>query len=553
MQRNIQQITQRYVNRLPDNDQYYRPNDLRSWGFPAFLVNRIKIELERNLEESLMIPQSDWANTQSSAVQQAWKNFVDAIRAEARLPASYGKTVVETAVADILEMLVQPRKNVPEVIFGNDTYLSYNEIQQRLKAVVVYPHFSKLISRYMEKKERDELSKERCRKIVASADEKLTARYSPLNWAQMLKPLFKLIGGEVDTNLLRLFFEDRNKPRVARKFDLMNDSLARAELIEILSSPDLLNFEGYKDDQSTLFEDQPTEGPSAGNVSGSESSESKSRNKGNNDQNQPENKISEEEKPDQTENTADTEPEVEPQEEEEKTWNSIFDDEDESGSDKEESEEDNSLNARFKEQSAEDSDSKSESINRESSKSEGPTDQKTVERNLSSKQNDYEEKITSAEPDRATVSEDTQLKKEAQNSSPEDDEDTPIWMRYMSDEEIAEYEQQQREEEEEVEEGFDDHPIIDLTEENVSEKEIEMLQDQLSGERDLFVEEIFGGSERAFDEAVKEIAVFDTWRQASKYIQKDIFKRNLVDMYSEAAVNFTDQLQSYFISKQNQN
>ena len=75
----------------------------------------------------------------------------------------------------------------------------------------------------------------------------------------------------------------------------------------------------------------------------------------------------------------------------------------------------------------------------------------------------------------------------------------------------------------------------------------------LSNDEKLFVEEIFRGSDRAFDQAIEDIAAYDSWRDVSKYIEKDIFKRNLVDMYSEAAVDFTDRLQSYFLEKQNRN
>jgi hypothetical protein len=92
-----------------------------------------------------------------------------------------------------------------------------------------------------------------------------------------------------------------------------------------------------------------------------------------------------------------------------------------------------------------------------------------------------------------------------------------------------------------------------LTNENATDEEINELKEQLSGDRELFVEEIFRGSDRAFDEAVENIATYDSWRDASKYIEKDIFKRNLVDMYSEPAVDFTDRLQSYFLEKQNRN
>jgi hypothetical protein len=553
MQSNIQQITQQLVDRLPENDQYYRLDELRSWEFPSFIVRRIKIELERNLEESMIIPKTDWANTQSDAVLDAWQQFVTAIREEARLPASYGKTVIETAVADVVEMLVQPRKNIPKVIFRTDNTLSYDQLRERMQAVVVYPHFPKLVLRYMQKKERDELSKDHCKKIISNADKKLTKDYSPLNWAQMLEPLFKLVDGDIDTNLLRLFFEDKQMPRIARKFDLMDDMLTRAELIEVLSSPDLLNFEGYEDDQSSLFNDQPSES-SVKDSSGlkvpnreSETKEQETAQQG---------AVEKEPEPKSTEDTEDPGElgDEDKSDEDEKMFNADFSSDEEQSAESDDSEdaEEASLNAIFRD---EDEEAEPEKTVEQSVDSEDDKDDEVEEEDpqeeLANDGDDHLEERVSEEKE--LTEPDTQANGQEQET--ESDEETPIWMRYMSDEEIEEYnkQQQQEEQDEEVEEGFIDDPIIDLTNEEASDEDIEMLRKQLSDDRDLFVEEIFGGSERAFDQAVEEIAAYSNWSDASKYIEKDIFKRNLVDMYSEAAVDFTDRLQSYFLEKQNQN
>jgi hypothetical protein len=560
MQRNIQQITQQFVDRLPENDQCYRLDELRSWGFPAFLVKRIKIELKRNLEESLIIPKTDWANTQSDAVQNAWQKFVDAIQAEARLPASYGKTVIETAVADIVEMLVQPRKNIPEVVFGKEDQLSYDLLCEQVKSVVVYPHFAKLVPRYMQKKELNKLSKDRCRKIVSKADEKLTARYSPLNWAQMLEPLFKLLDGEIDTNLLRLFFEDKNKPRIARKFDLMNDLLTRAELIEVLSSPELLNFEGYEDDQSRLFEDQPVSEPSEQEPSGSKSSGRVSKRQKTKKQELSEEKASNEVNkesgpPVDTGNQEDKNESVE--EEDENTLNSAFVQEDDRVD--EADEEAVPLNAFFKDQNYEEieKDEIAEDLAKLSKGDLSYEDAESQDEQKNEKQSivesDNEKREQESDEIEQAQSGEIAPQENGQDQLSDEQEEIPIWMRYMSDEEIEEYEKKQKEEEEdetdEIEEGFIDDPIIDLTNEDASEQEIETLRNKLSGDRERFVEEIFRGSERAFDEAIENIAAYNNWREATKYVEKEIFKRNLVDVYSEAAVSFTDQLQNYFSGK----
>jgi len=64
---------------------------------------------------------------------------------------------------------------------------------------------------------------------------------------------------------------------------------------------------------------------------------------------------------------------------------------------------------------------------------------------------------------------------------------------------------------------------------------------------DRFVDEIFGGAEDAYEQAIDEIAAIRTWRKATEYIEKEVFGRNRVDMYDEVAVDLTDQLHSYFL------
>ena len=515
MKQIIQQITQRLIDRLPENDQYYTVEELRSWEFPSFIVRRISVELKRNLSDSMNIPKTDWANTSADAVLDAWQKFIDAIQDEARLPASYGQAVIETAVSDIIEMLVQPRKNVPDIIFGAKDELSAERLHQRLKAVVVYRHFAVVLSRYMQKKDLQTLSKERCSAIIAQADEKLTSGYSPLNWAQMLEPLFQLQDDGIDTNLLRLFFEDKKMPRIARKFDLMNTVLSRAEFIEVLSSPELLDFDGYEDDQSSLFEDQL---PAQEDDNNTQTLVSKEKDKSEQQAEGNELQESEDEqvKPDETEEIED--------------------------------EKNDSLNTVFEGESEEEEDKKATSGSEDNEKED--KDEEIKKQDDSEKIEEEKQKDSSSEQDPPSVDEQEESETDTEITSGSVEE-TPMWMRYMSDEEIEEYKNEHgAEEDEEVDEdGFIDEPIIDLTKENASDEEINNLRDMLSDDEELFVEEIFRGSDRAFDQAIEDIAAYDSWRDVSKYIENDIFKRNLVDMYSEAAVDFTDRLQSYFLEK----
>lgn len=177
---------------------------------------------------------------------------------------------------------------------------------------------------------------------------------------------------------------------------------------------------------------------------------------------------------------------------------------------------------------------------------------------------DLEEEIESQNPSEVTSeeeitekenahSEEQQVSTEEKDSefeiTAEEKKETPMWQRFMSSEELEELAEQEEESSysEELEE-YEEEPIFDLsTEKQPSADEIAQLRSALQDKQDYFVNKIFGGSERAYDEAIEKIAAKKGWRDASRFIEKEVFKRNMIDMYSEEAVDFTDRLHNYFI------
>lgn len=481
MNQTVQQITQQLIVLLPEKKQFYRLDELRSNGFPSFIVRRIQIELERNIIRSTNLPSSDWANMQSENVDEAWQRFLQAAKAEAHLPADHIKAVVETAVSDVLSILIQPHKNIPNLLFGEKNELDYQEVCEAVKIMVVYRHFAQIIPRYMRRKGIEHLSRDRCALVIRNADEKLTGKYTPLNWAQMLEPLFKLQKGKVDSRSLRSFFEDRNKPQLTQKFTTGKNLYTRDEFIEKLSSPDSTSDEtGGK--RPVFFENLPHMKATPDE----EQAESKPQG-----QREKQGKI--EEKQESSSRSTDA-------------LNAGF-----SAPIKNEAETDDSLNAVF-------SFDQPEAL---------PNDEELGPNEASKGSGDVESLAENAERDGLN-------------------ENTPMWMRFFN--------------EEEAEPGFspeeatpDGNGILDQPAPDLREPAKDELLKWLSDNRDLFVEEIFGGSDHAFNEAVEEIITYKNWRNASKYIEKEVFKRNLINIYSEVAVNFTDRLQSYFLEKQNQN
>lgn len=521
MNRTIRDITDNLCELLPEDQQYYKLENLRSWGFPAFIVERIKVELERNLAESMRLPETDWANMQSKVVQNTWQRFIGAIREEAWLPASYAKSVIETAVADVLEMLIQPRQSIPEIVFGADNKLTKSQVVERVHALVVYRHFARLLPLYMEKKGMERLTKEKCSEIIAKTDEKITARYTPLNWAQMLEPLFILLKEKVDSSLIRMFFEDKHREHKAKKFAHLDESVNRAQLIEMLSSPESI-LKGDDDDEpdpdhveeqresgSTLREDSRDETGSSEKVQDDASG------------------INEEAVSVLPSNIS-RESRAEFQHEE-SSLNTIFAEEIEENAEPniyQEEEENNSIKDDFEE-------------NEEKQQKNG------VGADLDDASDKQESEHTGLKAGKQELTAKENSKEQSADSETEEKAETPMWQRFMSSEELQDFE------EEETffsaESDFVEEALFDTaTEDQPDEEEISKLKNRLSGEREYFVEKIFRGSERAFEEALVKIAAKKEWRGASRYIEEEIFRRNLVDMYSEEAIDFTDRLHSYF-------
>lgn len=569
----IQQTTQKFIDLLPENKQYYRINELRSRGIPSFIVERIQVELERNLAESMILPKTDWANTQSDAVLDAWHQFVQAIRAEVRLPASFAKAVIETAVADTLDMLIEPRKNIPDVIYGSNEELDYEQLCDRIKAVVVYRHFATLLPRYMQKKELDTLSRDRCNHIIRRADERLTFNYSPLNWAQTLDPLFSLLDEQVDSSMLRLFFEDKGREKIAGVFERKDASLSRAEFIEVLSSPK------WSEPHADSVEGEREK------KSGEESLETEAEKPGKTGK-----KIraeeagfgpQEEHKNDRRKEKQLDEPEQEEREEKAVEGDTLIDPQvsadAESSSRSQRDNKDSGLAALV----ASDPDQQegdTQTLNSAFGSEEEPIAFASGDEVEEETEDSTEEEAPAVFPEwEEPAGDEVEVKGEEEEETEGEEEggDKPIWMNFMSEEEKAALESEGEEEpisgitveeresrpvmEKESDVGVDvdkdfdkygEELFGDLRKAKPAEREVDRLKEQLAGGRPRFVEDIFGGSERAYEEALEEIALLSNWRGASRYIQKEVFQRHLVDVYSESAIDFTDRLHKYFSKKE---
>lgn len=569
----VRDITTQFVNLLPKDQEFFTPEDLRDLKIPEFVIQRVELEMTRNLSDSIVPPYSDWADMSQAGVQKSWQRFIDTILEEVRMPVAHAQAVFETSVGDVVEIILQPRSAVPSIIFGTDDVLEKDQIEKNARFVTINKHFSTTLLRYMEKKGKNELSREACKSVVERIDERLTKNYNPLNWTQLLEPLFILAGPSVDTNLFRLFFEDKKMNRVARRFDMLNSSLNKTQFIEELSSPDLLKEEGYEEDQSTFFEV-----PAGREEKDEKIQEPKQEDTIEKSFIEKEEDQDEAEKPDFTfdlyssDKTEDDQPEdpikksvdERPEEEDSDTLLTGFHKRrsgtEESNEEKVEEDDvdDSPLHSKFmfdddseQDESIEepkadvkfDEEPEIEDHQPEVKVDEDEVDDETPIFEVFGGHNGNEDDEESTVFGDIVLSEtdipDVEEEPEKILSEEEmEEEESPIWQAFLSGEE---------ENDKIDEEGFIDDPIIDLTKDDSDEsEEVEKLSGWLMDDKTRFVAEIFGGSENAYEQSIGELVSFDNWKDASRFIEKEIFSRNMVDMYEEAAVDFTDRLHTYF-------
>lgn len=517
------QIAKKLRDQLPEDRDFYRLDELRALGLPNFLKQRIRVELERRLSESMQMPSTEWADMEAETIQSLWAQFEHAIRQEAYLPATSAPSVLNMVVEDVLDMLVLPREKLPDIIYGDDVELNYDQLIKRLEVVVVYRHFATLIPRYMQRKEVQKLSKERCAAIIERADERLTSRYTPLNWAQMLEQLFQLSNQKIDPELLSRFFEDKKKPKLAKLFDSVNAAVSRNEFIEILSSPSSLEL----DERPVRNEEKSPPSEAVENKDNSDLPEVGKEHFG-----QAPGSPSKERKPSRTDRETDEDPIVGAFH---KFRQNLHDNETQevNSTDAEESADETSLNDIF--------------IDKDENKdtSEVFTEDKPMSSGESEESNGFsgdQNKKRSIREDEESEDDGSEVVESffgQQNS----DGETPMWQRFLGSEELTSLE-------EESPSGPLDGTFSPVRQDNTTQENKKFtLREELRGDEDFFIKELFRGSEETYNKALKEIANCNDWRSASKYISEYVFKKNLVDMYSEAAVEFTDRLHAYFMEK----
>jgi hypothetical protein len=643
MEQISEQITQELLQELPDQAQFFTPDELLSYGIPYIVAETLRKNVISAVKSELHMPESEWVQPLEKEVRQAWQDFVEISVKHLRIPASKLSNMLQEAVEQCLELALKPRHSVPEFIFRTHDIIEYKTAKDRVHSLEVNKQLGVALTRYMEKKQKDEINIDHARELITKVDQRLVENYHPLNWAQVLKPVFDLAGPSVDTELLQIFFDDKGKPGYARKFEQLEGNLNETDFIEVLSSADVLdiedeeppeiivqseekaeqekkveNEESFEEEEIYTVDESETEVTSepdeeeilAENPEGFEESEPESVERMQSEESKevfdedgfdedvensdvPTDLDAEDEKSEQEDNIVDLFSEIREDNLFEETQNeqmiSVADDKDETD---EEPEKITLLSKFTFDESDDDSpaDIPETAVEENASGNDEPSsiydEMNLVKDDLTEVQEESEtfnnlEEFIEEDENEEELSFKIETQDEEKNESDEvgsletdsleeltDEEqnDQPMWRSFLERDDFEtdsgyEYEDESEKEpdgeleedsgddfEEQGDDGYIEEPIYDFTsDQKETDEKIEKISGWLDDEKDRFVDLIFKGSEIAYEQALLDIMEYDNWKSASIYLEKEVFSRNNINVYDEAAVDFTDRLHSFFL------
>lgn len=576
MQKTVDQITDHLVGLITSDKPSYNPAELLKAGIPSFVVERIRLYLEDKVKEELAGLNAQWYDSESRLVADAWQDFERTAISSSHIPKDSLYVVLNTVVKDILYVFVEPRKNMAEYIFREDEELPYDEVEARCARLTIYKHFGTAIPLYMKKRDLEVLSKERCKELIHKLDAKLVASYSAQDWAQKLEQLFVLFGGKVDPLLLSTFFEDKGLYNMSAKFEGHKRPLTKTDFIYIISNEDLVDFKVEDSQPEKKTEDVKKADEEVDKTSDEDSNEQSLMESffGNYDYVPIENGGDEDTLAEQFIDSGLTDEEM----------SDLLSDIAKDGViEVDDFDNVDSLNELFslhaeedeEEQISETSEEIAEKIRNQADKD--PEEIKEFRENLISildqARNSYEGITPEEQEDGIQVEDDSltdifeateEENAEVDIEEADSDDDKPMWAQFLSqdqmdvimgsnnktvDEEESESAPEDSVEETiEVEDDYSEDSILEDPDdnENAPEQPSVDLETLLASREDEFISVIFRGSRKKYTNAVSKIEKLDNWKETSSFIQKEIFKKNDVDMLDGATVDFTDRLHTYF-------
>lgn len=616
-------LSSRVLKKLNPDQNRYTEQDLRQADLPLPLQKKIVAVMEKGFRDSVSAPDSKWFDGESEMIQSAWQAYLRQAESALFIPSDEIGYVIETAMEQLLNTFCKPREQVLDILFGDDLKQTKKILRYRSDLFDEQHYLGYALLRYMDKKERNDITKAEADKLLLNIDQKITGNYSVQDWERVLRPLFELGGGSVPATLIGQFFEEKQLFSIVNRLNTKGDQeMTPEELSELLLSeeeglavplePDHPDVQADNEDDSVYIEPvtssdslktdlmdekDETEDQQAGHTEEEDTTDSEQEDDAGDlhslfaaqDEVQEEIRFGGSETEPET---GITEPEEEDEDDGESASGSLLDAYRDSSADSEtglydeDAESDDDTLPWIAEETGDEGDEDASiqqgySFPPESSAdiaepqfrfpdSDPDSDDDTDEGSDTDPYNYSESReVTHDAADSEEDSDthfDTESDEETESHEETDSEkhtDTPMWKSFLEREDAAgETLYSEEMQGTESPEGNDSEPeptFLNFFPDDPAETEPEdepesgsvpdpvRLREWLKKDEKRYLKTLFKNSRMAYEQALTDLMIFDDWKSASGYLEREIFIRNKVDLFSETAVDFTDKLHAFFI------
>ena len=212
-------------------DRSYSRADIEQDPMPPLMAHFLGHTLQHKLDvevEHLRTIRSSWFDYDHPDVQHTYKAFIAALAQNSRIPAEEWRGTLKRATKLVIAHLILPTHTLVEFVFRDDEGpLLAPVVYRQLSYFAAYPYLREAVETFLQKRELKEIDRTRFSSLLTQIDRHMTANYTADEWLRMLRPLFDLMrrvpkarNQGVPIDLLSMFFGDKEAYEIQERLQV---------------------------------------------------------------------------------------------------------------------------------------------------------------------------------------------------------------------------------------------------------------------------------------------------------------------------------------------
>ncbi|RPF81557.1 MAG: hypothetical protein CBC65_002345 [Rhodothermaceae bacterium TMED105] len=236
-------------NHFVDPPRELTLTELAELDMPDPLRVRIVATVQHQARTATIQADSEWLDMNHPNVYINWMNFVTDHLTYAKIPQAYVRTVLDSALEDLVECCVHPRTAIVDLCFGERSERSFAEVELASRAIPVHEDLVQAMIAAVEasgadagdpaKQSGQMVQKNDAQAAIERADQALFKGVTGAELAslivQRLAPLFELCKDSVDPTFLSTFVEEKGFDELAHQIEQYHEPFSKDEVIQLFT------------------------------------------------------------------------------------------------------------------------------------------------------------------------------------------------------------------------------------------------------------------------------------------------------------------------------